>query len=200
MSISFLLFAFGLIRRFGRLGVVILIIYVIYRLTKTSYSPMDELVLKSKRELDDVFEAGETPTQEEMQGTFDGAPLAGALLFRDRYTRELVNIGRWFPWRGKILEAFTETEGRGTNRVKLGPVRTTLFPYDTRILPPTDGGEEKFRLDYDVPENPFFVRIAQDDVKRVGNGLYVGALQLKLLNKLWFFTYFGLQRANQDDD
>ena len=30
------------------------------------------------------------------------------------------------------------------------------------------------------PESPFFLRIVQDDVKRVGKGLYVGALHLTL--------------------
>ena len=39
----------------------------------------------------------------------------------------------------------------------------------------------------------------QGDVKMVGRGLYVGTLHLTLLGKLWFFTYFGLQRTSDDE-
>jgi hypothetical protein len=199
--IGFIKFAYRLISRLGSVGIFIVIIYIVYRVTKTDYSAMDRLVLKSKKELDEDFRNGETPTQEEMEGTFDGAPLAGVLLFRDRYTRELVNIGSWFPWRGKIIDALTQTSGKGTNRIALGPLRSTLFPFDTKVLPSAAAeDEQKFRLDYNVPANPFFIRIVQDDVKRVGGGLYLGALHLDLLGKLWFFTYFGLQRKTDEDE
>lgn len=91
-----------------------------------------------------------------------------------------------FPWYGKSFQAGSATEGEGINRVVL---LGDMYRFDTRIEPSAIDGEPCIFLDYDLPENPFFIRAIRDELRQVGPDLYLGPAMLgqqdpKLV--LWF--------------
>ncbi|MFQ6026390.1 MAG: hypothetical protein ACE5Q6_02620 [Dehalococcoidia bacterium] len=155
---------------------------------------MHDLVKLSRRELEEMFLSAQTPTMEEMNRTFDGSVLAGRLVLNTRLVRMFLNLG-WFFWRGKTFETSGENEGRGINRFKIGPFRFLRYPCATRITAPLVGPTDAFRLDYDVPENPWFVRRLKDDVRKIDNGLFLGSFNIRFSGKVRLIAYFLLQSA-----
>lgn len=52
--------------------------------------------------------------------------------------------------------------------------RQNLFPFETLIGPSEIDGEPAIILDYDLPENPGYIRKIHDEVRAVEPGLYLG--------------------------
>jgi hypothetical protein len=78
-----------------------------------------------------------------------------------------------FPWDGKSFTAKSALEGRGVNRWRL-PARGDAFAFRTELTASRVDGGPCIAIDYDVPENPGFVRRTYDELRAVGPSLYLG--------------------------
>jgi hypothetical protein len=79
-----------------------------------------------------------------------------------------------FPWEGKSFSAGSRPdEGRGENRLRF-PRGKSLFAFRTYATDSLVDGHPCVAIDYDVPENPRFVRPTYDELRRVAPGLYLG--------------------------
>ena len=169
--------------------------YLFSRLTrplKTGSSRVDDLIRNSRGQLDQMYLSAQTPTMQEMNGVMQGNVLAGLLLLNNQDVRNFLN-GDWFIWRGKALETIDADEGRGINRFKVGPFRFLRYNFETRISPPMVGASDVFELNYDLAVNPWYVRLIRDDLRKIDDGLFLGAANVKLFGKHRFLVYFALE-------
>lgn len=96
-----------------------------------------------------------------------------------------------FVWAGKSFhDSGTPTSG-GINRVRLGRAgRHRLFPFETRVGPSAVDGGPCVILDYDLPDNPAFIRKIHDEIRLVEPGLWLGPAMWKTdgapVHVLWF--------------
>ncbi|MCX2819582.1 MAG: hypothetical protein ACI9QA_000873 [Methanobacteriota archaeon] len=152
----------------------------------------DELVNRSKSELDELFLGGETPDEDALDGETEGRVLAGRGPLRAEAVREAVNTSL-LPWKGKRID-----RGVGANRFGYGPLERQGFEFETRIassLVPDDN--DVLIFDYDQPENPPGVRRVRDDLKEVDDGLFLGTSNAKLGGGYSFVAYFALERTDR---
>jgi hypothetical protein len=169
--------------------------YVAYRASKPPHTGrlhIDDLIKSERKELDRLFISGETPTMDEMQGTYDGNVLSGVLTLNNQWVKNLMNLG-WLPWKGKIFEKGEGVQGNGVNRLNIGPLQFLKFHCDTLITTPLVGPNNVFRLNYDVPGNPWYIRRIRDDIKRIGDGLYLGTANFRMGSAHKFIIYFVLE-------
>jgi len=101
---------------------------------------------------------------------------------------------RSFVWDGKSFTAQNETVGQGINRVRLPAVlgSQNLFPFHTSIGPSRVDGRPAILLDYDLPENPGYIRRVHDEVRPVAKGLYLGPAMWKHRGAVTTVLYFAL--------
>jgi hypothetical protein len=85
--------------------------------------------------------------------------------------------GAGFPWGGKTFHGSGE-RGTGINRVHLGG-RHSLFPFRTLIRPSVLDRSPAVILDYDLPDNPAFIRAIHDEVRAIEDGLFLGPAMWK---------------------
>jgi hypothetical protein len=144
-----------------------------------------------------LYRQGSTPaiaTVAGVAGDLRGRMLAvrgaGGLLFR-----MLRAFARWrhFPWRGKSFTPLSATEGEGINRVFSDRKPSRWFRFATRLEPSRAGAFDAFQLDYDNPDNPFFIRAIKDEIRAVSPGLYLGQAYVVIGGKPRLALYFGLQ-------
>src|SRR5262249_48057603 len=137
------------------------------------------------RALDELYGRAAVPAPEAFAGDMRGLLLAwpaapGAL------GRALQAFGRSVPWRGKSF-----VPGEGVNR--LFADRMKLFQFSTSIGPSRTGSGQAFLLDYDRPENPFFIRAIKDELRELRPGLYLGQGWLVVGGRARLMLYFALQ-------
>lgn len=86
-----------------------------------------------------------------------------------------------FPWEGKSFQSEGPEHGTGVNRVSMPRVlgRQNLFPFTTHVGPSLIDGQPAVILDYDLPENPPYIRRIHDEVRLVGAGLFLGPAMWK---------------------
>jgi hypothetical protein len=78
-----------------------------------------------------------------------------------------------YPWEGKSFTAKSASEGRGINRFRY-PLRRGWFPFKTSLSNSRVDRQPCIAIDYDVPENPWIARVIYDELRSVGEGLYLG--------------------------
>ena len=161
---------------------------------RTNRLRIDDLVRRNRSELDEIFLAGETPTIEEMEGVVDGNVMAGVLLLNNQYFRNFLNLG-WFIWLGKVFENVSSTEGKGINRFRVGSIRFLRYRCETQITPPLVETNDVYNLNYDLPGNPWYIRRIRDDIKKIGDGLFLGSANFKTFGRHSFLVYFVLESA-----
>lgn len=144
----------------------------------TTVRTADDLARLSVAELERVYRAGTLFPLSALDGTPKGrmltiigplgaAPIRAAIA---RFAKSDV-----FPWRGKSFQSSSADEGAGINRlILLGD----QFPFDTFEEASAIDGEPCVRLDYDKPENPFFIRAIRDELRCVAPDLYLGPAML----------------------
>ena len=157
---------------------------------------LDELAALRAPRLLQLYRAAEVPAVPALDGDLRGRMLAvtgaGRLWFA-----LLRSFAAWrhFPWRGKSFASRTiGTRGDGINRVFGDRAPRRWFRFETFIGPSRADGGPAFQLDYDNPDNPFFIRAIKDEVRQVAPGLYLGQAYLMLFGKPRFALYFALQR------
>lgn len=154
---------------------------------------VDDLVNRSREQLDQLFELGETPTIEEISGMTDGRVLLGSFWPINSLTNlKMVNLP-FFPWKGKTFNPISKEAGCGRNRMEIGPLKILTFPFETLINPPLFGKNKVFTLNYTLSGNPLWARLIRDDMVRLKSGLYLGRANLKWGDGYIFLVYFTLR-------
>lgn len=154
---------------------------------------LDSLAALPVDALTEIYRSGSVP---DSLAALDGEPtsrmltvvgplghgaIAGAL-------RRFAASGR-FPWAGKTFSAAEPGAGVGYNRVRLLGTRA-WFPFDTRIAPSAIDGEPCIVLDYDKPENPWFIRKVHDELREVSARLFLGPAMWKTRADPALILYF----------
>jgi hypothetical protein len=157
---------------------------------------LDELLRADAESLGRLYAAARTPKVADLTGDLRGRMLA------------LVAAPRWlfwwaslwartsiFPWLGKSFRAEGPDAARGTGINRVFTDRTRWFRFDTFIAPSRAGEFDAFQLDYDNPDNPFFIRAIKDEVRELRPGLFLGQAYLKTKRRETLVLYFGLEKT-----
>lgn len=156
---------------------------------------LDDLKNRSLAELDELFNLATTPTISEVKGPYDGRVLTGPMFplgMADGLN--MVNLSWWIPWAGKAFTPVTKTTGKGKNRMRVGPFKALSMPFESKILPPLYGKDDCYVLDYDIPQNPIWLRLIRDDMKKLREGLFLGRANVKWKGDFIFALYFALSK------
>lgn len=153
-------------------------------LRATAPASLDELAAKTTAELETLYRAGTVPASFDV---LDGAPVGRMLTVRKLERGRLGRaIGRFaasrsFVWDGKSFAATTPTTGTGINRIRLPLLlgEQSLFPFRTSVAPSAVDRAATIVLDYDLPENPPWIRKVHDELREVSPGLFLGPAMWK---------------------
>lgn len=154
---------------------------------------LDDLLALSCDQLRVLYEQARTPSLLDVCGDLPGRMLATTVL-----SGRIAALARaWassnaFVWRGKSLQPKGESHGEGINRVLVDRLR--LFRFETSIGPSRAGPFDALQLDYDLPENPFFIRAIADELRELHPGLWLGQAYLRARGRDTLVLYFGLGR------
>lgn len=139
---------------------------------------LDDLARLSFAKLHAVYRDGWAPAIEDLEGRPTGRMLAlrGPLgWWLPRRVLGTVARSPLFPWRGKAFRANGARDGEGVNRaLGFGDV----YRFETRVEDSVLDGRPCLRLDYDLPQNPFFIREIRDELREVAPGLFLGPAML----------------------
>ena len=156
---------------------------------------LDDLARRPAAELEALYREGHVPDAlDAVDGPLRGRMLAVVRLDRGPIARALRRFSgsRSFVWAGKTFHAERRDAGRGINRVVGGSVlgRQDLFPFHTSFAPSRLDGGPSIVLDYDLPENPPYIRRIHDEIREVSPGIYLGPAMWKhgsgATTVLWF--------------
>ena len=166
---------------------------------KTSAGPvlrLDDLLTYRPTRLRHLYESASVPRLEAISGDLRGRmlawPSAGPLV--STALRLLASADR-FPWRGKSFVPYVDggvsSAGEGINRVGIDALR--LFRFQTFVGRSRAGAFDAVQLDYDLPENPFYIRAVKDEIRELRPGLYLGQAWLAARGKSHLVLYFALE-------
>lgn len=134
---------------------------------------LDDLLDRTHEELDAMYAQARVPRLSSVRGDLRGRMLAVVVVPRGprRALRRFAGSSL-FPWRGKSFRPLGEDAGEGINRVVSN--RLKLFRFETSVGPSRAGAFDAVQLDYDLPENPWFIRRIKDEIREVRPNLYLG--------------------------
>lgn len=137
---------------------------------------LHELARLGPDALRSVYADGRAFDLHELDGALAGRALAAEGLGDGRRAALVRRITGWrrFPWRGKRFAPAGPESGEGSNRVRVGPLSRDLFRFTTALDTSAVDGADCVLLDYDHPENPWFVRRIRDELREVSPGLFLG--------------------------
>lgn len=159
---------------------------------------LDALGAMDARELAALYATGRIADV----GALEGRPMGRMLAvrgLRGGAARALARFAgsRAFPWGGKSFSGRGDA-GTGVNRVHLGG-RHQLFPFLTHVTASAIDGAPCVALDYDLRDNPGFIRAIHDEVREVETGLWLGPAMWKTASGprlvLWFALDTRVQAA-----
>lgn len=166
----------------------------------TSVRTVDDLLALDVPTLERMYREARTPSIQDLKGDLVGRmlPIPGAPLVVQNALRTLARQPL-FPWKGKTFAPRDVHGGEGWNRVLSD--KNLWFRFTTSIGPSKAGGFDALHLDYDHKENPFFIRVIEDEVRTVAPGLWLGQAYLRAgaVSKTPVLAlYFALQNAPQN--
>jgi|GEM_PF-709591 len=159
---------------------------------KSGLNSADDLRDMSKDELLTLFKAGGSPsTLEPIEGDPRGLGIGmhvRAGKWFDRALRKRT-VRERFLWHGKSFRMKSLTEGWGFNRMGRGPL-IAIFPFRTSLGPSVIDGKPCVIIDYNVPRNPWWERLTYDELRDLGDGVYLGITTIRFFGRrpivLWF--------------
>jgi len=153
---------------------------------------VDELLALDVGTLERMYREARTPSIGDLSGDLIGrmlpSPAANAAV---TWLMRTLASQRWFPWKGKTFAPRDVHAGEGWNRVFTD--KNLWFRFTTSIGPSRAGNFDALHLNYDHPENPFFIRAIQDEVRAVAPGLWLGQAWVVVRGRPWLALYFALQ-------
>ncbi len=156
---------------------------------------LDQLATESFAELDARYRKGTLPASLlSLNGAHRGRMLAVKALDRGPAARLLARLARSpeFVWEGKTFESKSDGDGRGLNRVRLAGVlgRQSLFPFELRFGESEIDSRPAIVLDYDLSDNPGYIRRIRDEVRLAAPGILLGPAMWRtrggFRNLMWF--------------
>lgn len=153
---------------------------------------LDDLLSFPIPTLERLYAEASVPTLTDIEGDLVGRMLEVC----DLPSRLKPLIRRWagskrFVWRGKSFRPLAPTVGRGINRVVSDRVK--WYPFLTHVGPSRAGDFDAVQLDYDLPENPFFIRAIKDEIRELRPGLFLGQAYLNFETP-YLALYFALEQ------
>ncbi len=163
--------------------------------TATAHTELDDLLVCTGEELDEIYLSATTPALEDLRGDYDGRLLEGHLPGIDfRFPLRLVNRP-WLPWKGKTFFAAVGG-GTGENRFSAGRFRKGLWRFETVLGDSEFGGEAACIVNYDIEGNSSLMRkTVFDEMKKLGDGLYLGKGGIRSRAKNRFTFYWAIAKA-----
>ena len=141
--------------------------------------------------LQKLYEGARVPRLGDVRGDLRGRMLAWPAMKPPVSTAVRAFAGsRVFPWRGKSFSPMGEDRGEGINRVVRDRIR--LYRFETYVGRSRAGDFDCVQLNYDLPENPFFIRPIKDEIREIAPKLYLGQAYLQLKEKTHLVLYFAL--------
>ncbi|MGE0872337.1 MAG: hypothetical protein AB7P03_27520 [Kofleriaceae bacterium] len=132
----------------------------------------DELATMNASELDALFSRGALPEIAALAGELSGRSLANAVIPLPGPIQDAINLVANKTWLGKTLSPVSATTATGFNRVKIG---TELqVAHFTAALGTGRDRNGSLHLNYDVDQNPIGVKAIRDELRQVGDGVYLG--------------------------
>jgi hypothetical protein len=156
---------------------------------------LDDLLALPADRLAALYAGAAVPRLDRVSGDLRGRMLAWPALPRGPVAALL---RRWaasarFPWRGK---SFTPGEERGEGINRVFRDRFRLYRFATFIGRSRAGEFDALQLDYDRPDNPFFIRPIRDEIRELSPGLYLGQAWVEIgARQPTLVLYFGLASA-----
>ena len=158
---------------------------------------LDSLARRSHDELEALYRNATLPKS---MHAADGALVGRMLAVRGLPAMLGAPLARWaaspsFVWEGKTFAAASDTRGRGHNRVNGAGVlgRQNLFPFETSFAASAIDGKPTLVLDYDLRENPSYIRRIHDEIREVVPGLFLGPAMLKRAHDKLLVLWFALE-------
>lgn len=119
----------------------------------------------------------------------------------------LFGIARWYArsrfmvWEGKsFVSVKGSPEGRGFNRVRFFG-RRRAFRFRTLETASIVDGLPCLAIAYDVPENPGFVHAVYDELRHLGNGVFLGrGMRRRSGDAPALLVWFALDTRHQDSE
>lgn len=125
------------------------------------------MIFSEVRELEKLYEQGTIPEAGELQG-------------------EYYVLVRWFPWLSLELLKHRKVvaDGSGENRmlknINFGKLKL-------------EKEDESLLIDYDQPENSFFMKRVVDKLRRLPDGRLLGKLYYRVLGREVFIMFFEMR-------
>lgn len=140
---------------------------------------LDALSQRSFHALETLYgEARCAKTMRAIDGTPKGRMLAVRLIDATPLADPIRAFARSkaFVWDGKTFTSSSDTQGAGINRVVIPGAlgRQNLFPFHTLFGASRVDGRPALILDYDLAENPPWIRRIHDEVREASPGLFFG--------------------------
>ena len=152
---------------------------------------LDDLLALDAPELDLLYRDARVPRLEDVRGDLRGRMLATTVLGgRAANAVRAFASSSVFPWRGKSFTPFDAMRGEGINRVVSD--RWRLYRFETSLGRSRAGDFDAVQLDYDLRENPFFIRPIKDEIRELATGLWLGQAWLAVGDAPKLVLYFGL--------
>ncbi|MEP7104150.1 MAG: hypothetical protein ABI721_05590 [Candidatus Dojkabacteria bacterium] len=151
------------------IGLVILAIFIVYAIVATIFTmrtkSMSEQELFTNSKFPDPIPNGDLKGNADNQGS----------------------------WLGK---SFDSAAGTGINRFNDDGMITRSSKFVTyKGNSITDPEKEVLTIDYNIPENPIFLRVILDELVEIAPGKYLGKLQLRIIPFIPFTVqYFRLEK------
>lgn len=119
----------------------------------------------------------------------------------------IATLLRWYAasplivWEGKsFTSAAGASEGRGFNRVRWFG-RRRAFPFRTFAGDSLVDGRPCLAIAYDIPENPRLAQATYDELRLVGDGLYLGrGMSRRRAGAPKLLVWFALDARRQDPE
>lgn len=158
---------------------------------------IDSLSRLSSRELDAKFRDASVALAD--LAALDGHP-HGRVLAVPAFARlERGIVGQWlrryhasrfYPWEGKSFYTRDQSAVRGVNRVRY-PSRRAILPFRVSLTSSVVDERPSIAIDYDMPGNPKIARVMYDELRALGDGLFLGRGMSRRANGapglvLWF--------------
>jgi hypothetical protein len=137
---------------------------------------LDALARDTSDELDALFRS--LSVEDRDLRAIDGHPL-GRVLALPKLDRGFVgsiirsiHASALYPWEGKSFTSQGPNDGHGVNRFRLP--RRGWFTFRTKLTTSVVDQQPCIAIDYDVPSNPRPARVVYDELRALGNGVYLG--------------------------
>jgi hypothetical protein len=154
---------------------------------------VDDLLACDVPTLAFLYRSAKAPAIDELHGDLIGRMLPSPAV-NERLQGAMRSLARlsFFPWKGKTFAPRDSRSGEGWNRVLSD--RNLWFRFTTSIGRSRAGAFDALHLNYDHPENPFFIRAIQDEVRTVAPGLWLGQAYVVVKKRPWLALYFALEQ------